>query len=60
MYRESDCSVTIRSSGADNGGGSEVLIVQKVYDPSRRHDYKEYDSVCDTVQAFWGTGGMYP
>ena len=29
----------------------------RVYDASRRHDYKEYEDVCETVQEFWGTGG---
>ena len=29
----------------------------KVYDPSRRHDYQEFEDVCGTVLSQYGTGG---
>ena len=30
-------SVSLRASGGSYGGGSEVLVIQKVYDGDRRH-----------------------
>ena len=39
------------------GGGYVPMIVTKAYDPSRRHSYEEYEDVCETVQACYGTGG---
>jgi hypothetical protein len=34
------------------------MIVQKVYDAQRRHNYEEFtDEICETVQAQYGTGG---
>lgn len=52
-----DIAVTLRAESGSYGGGSEVLVIQKVYDPSRRHAYEEYPEVCETVQAAYGTGG---
>lgn len=34
-----------------------IVVEQRVYDPSRRHGYEEYDDVCETVKAAYGTGG---
>lgn len=34
-----------------------IVVEQRVYDPSRRHDYGEYEETCETVQAAYGTGG---
>ena len=33
------------------------MIVQRVYDPSRRHAYEEYGDICGTLDARMGTGG---
>lgn len=33
------------------------MIIQRVYDPSRRHDYEEWETVCGTLEAGMGTGG---
>lgn len=33
------------------------MIIQKVYDPSRRHDYEEWEDVCGTLENRMGTGG---
>lgn len=34
------------------------MIVQTVYDPSRRHAYEEYETVCGTLESRMGTGGQ--
>ena len=39
------------------GGGYVPMIIQKVYDPSRRHDYEEWEDVCGTLENRMGTGG---
>lgn len=33
------------------------VVETKVFDGSRRHDYKPFGDVCETVQAAYGTGG---
>lgn len=33
------------------------ILVQKVYDSYRRHNYEEMGDICQTVSAFYGTGG---
>lgn len=38
-------------------GGCVPMIVQTVYDPSRRHAYEEYETVCGTLESRMGTGG---
>lgn len=38
-------------------GGCIPMIIQKVYDPSRRHDYEEWEDVCGTLENRMGTGG---
>lgn len=38
-------------------GGCVPMIVQTVYDPSRRHAYEEYEMVCGTLESRMGTGG---
>ena len=32
-------------------------IIVKVYDSYRRHNYEEMGDICQTVSAFYGTGG---
>lgn len=34
------------------------MIVQRVYDVSRRHNYPEFKDVCETIQAYYGGGGL--
>lgn len=55
-YEDTEQSVTLRANGGDCGGGSETLIVQRVYDVSRRHNYPEFKDVCETIQAYYGGG----
>lgn len=52
-----DVSVTLRERSGSYGGGSEVFVIQRVYDASRRHSFEEYTDICETVQAHYGTGG---
>ena len=41
-----------------HGGGNTPLVLEKrVYDASRRHGYEQFNEVCETVQAKYGTGG---
>lgn len=54
-----DEPICIESAQANAGimrGGSEVLVIQKVYDVSRRHNYPEFENVCETIQAYYGGG----
>ena len=34
-----------------------VLIVKEVFDSYRRHNYEKMGNVCQTVSAFYGSGG---
>ena len=40
-----------------NSENTMHCIQPKVFDGSRRHDYKPFGDVCETVQAQYGTGG---
>ena len=56
-WHEDEVSVTLRNKSGSYGGGSEVLIVQTVYDAHRDHDYVNFGETCATVYAQYGTGG---
>lgn len=49
-WHEDDVAVTLRSSGASYGGGSEVLVVQSQFDEVRIYS-KE---ICPTLKAEMG------
>lgn len=34
-----------------------MATIMKVYDASRRHGYEEFVSTCESIQAFYGSGG---
>lgn len=44
------------ASGQGDGlHGNSPLV--RAFDGSRRHNYEEFVDACETVQAFYGTGG---
>ena len=56
-YYEDDLSITLRNKGGSYGGGSEVLVVQRVYDRNIDHACREFEDVCETIRAAYGEGG---
>lgn len=66
---ETSRAVNFQERAGKPGGGKGILIQndrtgalstvnnQMVFDTSRRHDYQQFEDVCETVQAHYGTGG---
>jgi hypothetical protein len=61
--KEEICLTTEMTPKIDTGGvafslrSRDYKDTQCVYDPSVHHGYKQFDNVCETVRARYGTGG---
>ena len=50
--------LTTSSGGLNEHIPTIIENKQSVYDPSVHHGYKQFDNVCETVRARYGTGGI--
>lgn len=54
-YESAECAVTLRNSGGDCGGGSEVLVLES----NQNHARAEDTETCPCLPASMGLGGGY-